>query len=237
MCTPAVHPQSPTSIAADRTGDSSIEVSVPGALQLALTARKSNQKHEKKTVSFHPRVEICDVENHEDYTDNEHASCWYLQAEIDEMRQHVKETVLRMRTKSADIDGDVDMICTRGLEHHGTRHGSRKAKLERRRVVKTVLLEQEINKGTHFVQEKLAIASLRASVSSRKRAVLLGAEDAAYAMTADDKNVYTSTSCCITSVLMDAELLGIDSISFVPLHVRVREGSIQVPSSLTNCKA
>mmetsp|Transcript_8257 Transcript_8257/g.16796 ORF Transcript_8257/g.16796 Transcript_8257/m.16796 type:complete len:248 (-) Transcript_8257:2024-2767(-) len=238
MCSTTTRPRSPRCVAVDTStidssfSSSSRPVSVPSALQIALAARQSNKTRERKTVSFHPQVQICPVENIDDYTDEEYISCWYLESEHEEMRQQVKDTVIRMRC--GDFDDAIGVDCTRGLERHGTKGGNTKIKQMRKRVIKAVLIEQEINKSSHDIQEKIATASLRASISSRSMAALLAAEDAAFvhvmsAVSAEAKDLSATTSSCYNIITKDAVMAGIDPFSSVTV-----EGPVQMPSSLTN---
>lgn len=119
------------------------------------------------------------------YTKEENLACWYTEEEKTEFEKEAIDTVVLLYTGATEEEINERSETSRGLEHHATQDANKLRYLIRKRVINTVLVTQEKNKGDakatcSICSVRVARASLRASLFSRKVAAMVAAEDAAY---------------------------------------------------------
>mmetsp|Transcript_32356 Transcript_32356/g.95334 ORF Transcript_32356/g.95334 Transcript_32356/m.95334 type:complete len:198 (+) Transcript_32356:170-763(+) len=153
-----------------------------------------------KTVRFCPREMITHTLDLSDYTDEEYDSVWTTEDEEARSRQQLAQTLQMMRAYNGDIPkAHEDEFTSRGLEYVASTVAHQRAKESKRRVINTVLDEQErqVNERNHAptgrnakapqdYEDALAtLASLSMTLSSEARdhALDLASSDAATALT------------------------------------------------------
>ena len=137
------------------------------------SAPKTSSLSERKsrTVDFFPEVQVFSSEI--TLTDEDVASSWIQADERDNIKKHVRETVLMMR-KGSKLDPRTH--CIRGLE---SCIDPKSALMSRRKARRAVLIEQELQKseGVKSDPELIALVAIEGSSAHREMGILLGLND------------------------------------------------------------
>ena len=134
-------------------------------------------KRRARTVSFLPSVRIRQTIRINDYTDDEIASAWYDETELDTVISDIKTTLLLIEEEGVAAANSDPERCTRGLESY-TPEGQRLKERSRMKAKDAVLDEQEFQDETGiFDPELLADLYYERTRWSEARARVMGRSD------------------------------------------------------------
>ena len=135
----------------------------------------------KRRVRFLPRTAVQLMPNRADYTAQEHRATWTTAEETEASKDHLVDTVRKMREESSSFE-DNDDYSGRGLEDLISRQARVERKNRRKDVIDAVMGEQgrQWSNNLPYDEESIAKASLQATKMSRLMATATADQDSAY---------------------------------------------------------